>query len=351
METDEQPLKVIAKISRYSYIRLKALLMISAAALFIATCWAFYHHHHYYHPIDRSVSGVLRFNCIHDLIDHYHHPHHHSPLIVKIIAEDLQSITTNDLSTSASANIPSTERQALQNLYESTNGAHWKYGSSSAGIHWSFEVPDINPCTEGWYGVQCIDNRITGLSLAGRKLIGTIPESLSQLNMLMHLDLGDNLLIGRVPTTLCQIKSLVRVDLEGTSIACYPDCLDHAAVIVKVHPSIPVCSNIQSRYSPSVSSIDSSSSSALVKSPSNSNTHPLEHQKAVQDLYNSTDVPKLNFAHGNIPSAERQALQGLYESIDGSSSAGNHWSFDDPDVAKNHIDLVANQAVSHEKGM
>ena len=129
-------------------------------------------------------------------------------------------LTHRDLS-----NIPSAERQALQDLYESTDGAHWNYGSSSsAGTQWNFDDPEVNPCVEGWYGVHCVDNHITGLSLSGINMIGTIPESLSQLTMLAHLDLGGNLLIGRVPTTLCQIKSLVRVDLEGNSIACYP-CL------------------------------------------------------------------------------------------------------------------------------
>ena len=124
------------------------------------------------------------------------------------------------ISTSLSHNIPSAERQALQDLYESTDGAHWNYGSS-AGTLWSFDDPAMNPCEERWYGVHCIDNHINGLSLADSNLIGTIPESLSQLTMLEHLDLGGNLLIGRVPASLCQIKSLDHVEIEGNSIACY----------------------------------------------------------------------------------------------------------------------------------
>ena len=94
-------------------------------------------------------------------------------------------------STSSNNNIPSAERQALQDLYESTDGAHWNYGSSSAGTHWSFDDHDVNPCVDQWYGVHCVDNRITGLSLAGINMIGTIPVSLSQLTMLAHLHLGE----------------------------------------------------------------------------------------------------------------------------------------------------------------
>ena len=76
--------------------------------------------------------------------------------------------------------------------------------------------------------------------------------------------------------------------------------------------------------------------------------------QALQDHYHSNDVPKLNDVHGgthrdfsNIPSAERQALQDLYESTDGphwnygsSSSAGTHWSFDDPDFSKSYFRSV-----------
>ena len=213
--------------------------------------------------------------------------HYHSNDVPKL--NDVHCGTHRDFS-----NIPIAERQALQDLYESTDGTHWNYSSSSsAGTHWSFDDPDVNPCVEGWYGVQCVDNHITGLSLAGIHMIGTIPESLSQLTMLMHLDLGGNLLIGRVPTTLCQIKSLVRVDLEGNSIACYPHCLEHTAIEVKVHPSTRVCNNIPSSpYSISGPSKDASSSSALVKTSSHNsnNISPLERQ-ALQDLYDSTGGP------------------------------------------------------------
>jgi Leucine-rich repeat (LRR) protein len=189
------------------------------------------------------------------------------------------------------SNIPSTERQALQDLYESTDGAHWNYGSSSGGTQWSFDDPDVNPCEERWYGVQCVDNHVTGLTLAGSNLTGTIPESLSQLTMLMHLDLRGNLLIGRVPTTLCQIKSLVRVDLEGNGIVCYYHCLEHATVEVKVHPSTPVCNIIPSPSSLSGPSKDVSSSSSLVMTSSYSNNISPEERQALQDVYDSTDGP------------------------------------------------------------
>ena len=257
LKIDQPSSKAMSGISKASIIRLIALKMVSVAALliFITTGWVFYYHHH------------------------------HHQLLVKSINKDLQSTTTTELttsvgpmvvSTSSSVNIQSTERRALQDLYESTDGAHWHYSSSSAETHWSFDDHTVNPCAEGWYGVHCSNNRITGLTLAGSNLIGTIPESLSQLTMLMHLDLGGNLLIGRVPTTLCQIKSLIRVDLKGNSIECYPRCLEHAAVEVKVHPSTPVCNNIPSPSSLSgrPSEYDSSLTALVVTSNYSNNIPP-----------------------------------------------------------------------------
>jgi hypothetical protein len=48
------------------------------------------------------------------------------------------------------------ERQALHDLYDSTNGPNWYYNDvSSSGIPWDFTNPDANPCDENWYGVYC----------------------------------------------------------------------------------------------------------------------------------------------------------------------------------------------------
>jgi hypothetical protein len=251
----EHNLKIIdqpsTKAMSYIFIRLIAIAIMSAAALliFITTGWIFYNRLNQNHLIGSSFTKDLQ-SATTDLTTSF------GPMVI---------------STSSSANIPSTERRALQDLYESTDGAQWNYGSSSAGIHWSFDDLTVNPCEQRWYGVQCSDYHVTGLFLAGSNMIGTISESLSQLTFLMHLDLGGNLLIGRVPTTLCQIKSLVRVDLENNSIACYHHCLDHAAIEMKVHPSTPVCNNIPSLSSLSGPSKDVSSSSALVMASSYSN--------------------------------------------------------------------------------
>jgi len=58
-------------------------------------------------------------------------------------------------------NIPSHERQALYDLYVSTNGDDWIYQDGDLG-HWNFTDPDVNPCSSSdpWQGLNCNINRI-----------------------------------------------------------------------------------------------------------------------------------------------------------------------------------------------
>ncbi len=51
---------------------------------------------------------------------------------------------------------PSKERQALHDLYTSTNGDDWIYQDGNLG-HWNFTDPDVNPCSSSdpWQGLNC----------------------------------------------------------------------------------------------------------------------------------------------------------------------------------------------------
>ena len=53
-------------------------------------------------------------------------------------------------------NIPSHERQALYDLYASTNGDEWINLDGDEG-HWNFTDPDVNPCSSSdpWQGLNC----------------------------------------------------------------------------------------------------------------------------------------------------------------------------------------------------
>jgi hypothetical protein len=85
-------------------------------------------------------------------------------------------------------NIPSLERQALHDLYASTNGDDWTYLDGDLG-HWNFTDPDVNPCSSSdpWQGLNCtvISTNtssyyfhISEIMLSNYNLRGTIPESI-----------------------------------------------------------------------------------------------------------------------------------------------------------------------------
>jgi hypothetical protein len=86
----------------------------------------------------------------------------------------------------ASRNVPSYERQALHDLYLSTNGDEWKYQYGDEG-HWNFTDPDVNPCllSDPWQGLNCSINSsvseynyISKIELAYFNLRGSIPDSI-----------------------------------------------------------------------------------------------------------------------------------------------------------------------------
>ena len=86
-------------------------------------------------------------------------------------------------------NIPSHERQALYDLYVSTNGDDWIYQDGNLG-HWNFTDPDVNPCSSSdpWQGLNCTvlssesDSYyyISEIMLSEFNLRGTLPESIGK---------------------------------------------------------------------------------------------------------------------------------------------------------------------------
>jgi Leucine-rich repeat (LRR) protein len=93
--------------------------------------------------------------------------------------------------TAAHAAIPDTERQALLDLYTSTNGDGWitRTGwNTAAGTE----------C--GWFGVTCDDphSHVTTIQLPGNNLSGTLP-SLTPLTSLETFDVDTNKLTGSIP--------------------------------------------------------------------------------------------------------------------------------------------------------
>lgn len=108
--------------------------------------------------------------------------------------------------------IPTDERAALIDLYQSTDGPHWK--NTSGWLE--------GPGTEcDWYGVTCAgiqsEGYVVSLSLFDNNLSGTIPETLAQLTRLEWLVLYGNKLSGRIPNALIQRWLAGPLDIHAES--------------------------------------------------------------------------------------------------------------------------------------
>src|SRR4051794_3281458 len=87
------------------------------------------------------------------------------------------------------AAIPSTERDALVALYQSTNGQGWTDHTNWLGAIGT-------ECD--WYGVDCDEQlaHVTELSLYSNNLAGTLPPDLRKLTALQELQVWQNDLHG-----------------------------------------------------------------------------------------------------------------------------------------------------------
>ncbi|MFW5748121.1 MAG: immunoglobulin-like domain-containing protein [Chloroflexota bacterium] len=99
--------------------------------------------------------------------------------------------------------IPQPQADALQALYDQTDGPNW---TNNTG--W-FE--NNLPCT--WFGVTCQDGSITGLSLPENNLVGSIPPEIGNLTQLDALNLSNNALRGSVPPQITNLSFTYDLDL------------------------------------------------------------------------------------------------------------------------------------------
>ncbi len=84
------------------------------------------------------------------------------------------------------------EGNALVSLYVATQGSSWTNNTD-----W---LDTNKPCS--WYGVDCSAGHVSRLNLTNNNLVGTIPNVLSDITNLDHLDLSSNPLTGSLPLVL-----------------------------------------------------------------------------------------------------------------------------------------------------
>lgn len=102
----------------------------------------------------------------------------------------------------AYADISNQEKQALEDLYESTNGPHWVR-------KWEMTSPVAQ-----WYGVKVAGGHVVEINLFRNNLMGPLPESLGALKHLVVLNLAFNNITGELPATVTELNELQVLRLE-----------------------------------------------------------------------------------------------------------------------------------------
>jgi hypothetical protein len=82
------------------------------------------------------------------------------------------------------AQFSSSDLAVLKEFYESTDGENWHYDElTRTGAPWNFSQPDPNPCKENWAFIICEQCSLYALLILEGDLVGTIPESIGQLDL------------------------------------------------------------------------------------------------------------------------------------------------------------------------
>jgi hypothetical protein len=108
--------------------------------------------------------------------------------------------------------IPTAERNALIDLYNSTDGANWTNNTNWRG----------DAGTEcSWHGVVCdvAETHVVSLSLDNNNLVGTIPGSIGDLQNLTSLTLTSNQLFGSIPAELGSLSLLTELRLRDNQLS------------------------------------------------------------------------------------------------------------------------------------
>jgi Leucine-rich repeat (LRR) protein len=118
------------------------------------------------------------------------------------------------------AAVPSFERQALIELYNSTNGDAW---TNKSGWKTPPLAPDgfALPGTEGtWHGVTVSEAfNVVQIDLTGNNLVGALPPSLGNLTSLWKLYLTTNQLSGQIPPELGNLVDLHYLHLNQNQLS------------------------------------------------------------------------------------------------------------------------------------
>ncbi|GEQ86575.1 hypothetical protein ULMS_20830 [Patiriisocius marinistellae] len=108
--------------------------------------------------------------------------------------------------TATFAQVSQEEKDALTDLYITTNGENW--------VHtW-----DLNEPVKTWHGITVKDNNVVEINLLFNNLNGEIPTSVGNLEHLEKLELSFNKLSGEIPTTVGNLEDLKVFAVNGNQL-------------------------------------------------------------------------------------------------------------------------------------
>ncbi|CAM1368156.1 hypothetical protein [Tenacibaculum xiamenense] len=135
---------------------------------------------------------------------------------ITTLASTKSTLQTRSFSTAtASTSTLEEEKQALWDLYQSTNGPQWN-NTIANNKAWSLSKP-----ISEWYGVLLRDGHVDRLLLQNNNLDGVIPPSIGKLSKIYHLWLSKNK-IRSIPTEIGQLKGLKQILLDENQLETIP---------------------------------------------------------------------------------------------------------------------------------
>ncbi len=128
--------------------------------------------------------------------------------------------------TSTPCPISLSELNALEFLYNSTNGPYWNW--KKHGAIWKFPASVSDPSAYSWQGLDIVPSsggggggvecEVQQLYLPNYNLSGTIPQQISALTGLTYLDLAVNKLRGQIPSEISELTNLEYLYLYTNSL-------------------------------------------------------------------------------------------------------------------------------------
>lgn len=104
---------------------------------------------------------------------------------------------------------PATEREALVEIYDATNGPAWKTNNWLSN--------DVLYCS--WTGVVCNNaGYVTELNLVDLGLNGALPEAVGCFPYLKTLYLSNNTLVGAIPPEICDLTNLQYLQIDNAGL-------------------------------------------------------------------------------------------------------------------------------------